>query len=102
MRLGATAAAGVAIAALAVLQQGKAVGVLLGVVLVILNGLLMYRERLRSSLAVAIQEEFDCMVFQLVWNDLLVSRRPTGQQIAAAARGYDGGQQHRGGACGAC
>jgi len=61
-----------------------------GVILLFANGLLMYRERRRTAIAASIQESFDCSVFDLPWNDLSVRRRPSGQEIAAAAERYKG------------
>ncbi len=80
VRLGAAAAIGVVAALLSVLHQGKAIGVIAGIFLLFVNGLLMYRERRHTSLAVATQEDFG--------NDVLLRRRPTGQEIAAAAHRF--------------
>lgn len=92
VRLGAATATGAVVAVLSLFYPGKAIGVIAGIGLLFLNGLLMYRERRRTALAVAIQEDFDCLVLQLPWNDVLLPRRPTGQEIAAAAHRYDGGR----------
>ena len=90
-RFGAMAALGVTvgIVSLAVGSEG-AVGWIGGVVLLFANGLLMYHERRRVGLAVAVQEAFDCEVFRLDWNDAAVRRRPAGQEIARAAARYNG------------
>lgn len=90
VRLGATVALGVLASGISLVNQGKSIGVLAGVTLLFLNGSLMYRERRRSALAVAIQEDFDCLVLQLPWNEVLLRRRPTGQEIVSAADRYDG------------
>lgn len=85
-----TVGIGVLAATASLSNQGKSIGVIAGLLLLFVNGALMYRERRRGGLAVSVQEDFDCMVFQLPWNDVLLRRRPTGQEIAAAADHYDG------------
>lgn len=92
-RLLAMAVLGLAISALSLATvDDDPVGSIGGLLLLFVNGLLMYRERRRADLAVAIQEAFDCSVFGLEWNDILVRQRPPGQQIAHAARRYSGGR----------
>lgn len=90
IRASAAVALGALAASLSLLRQGKSIGVVAGIALLFLNGLLMHRERRRAALAAAIQEDFDCLVLQLPWNDVLFRHRPTGQEIASAAARYAG------------
>lgn len=91
LRLGSVAVLSVLISAVALAQDDRgAIGSVGGVVLLFVNGLLMYRERRRVGLAVAVQESFDCSVFCLDWNDVTVRQHPSGQQIAQAAERYTG------------
>lgn len=91
LRLAAMAVVGlvVCVASLATGSAGS-FGWLSGVLLLFVNAALMYRERRRVALAVSVQEAFDCKVFRLEWNDTVVRRRPTGQEIAKAAERYTG------------
>ena len=90
-RLGAVAVLGLLIAVLALVVGGDgASGAVGGFALLFVNGLLMYQERRRVDLAVAVQEAFDCSVFGLEWNDVVVRAHPSGQQIAQAAERYLG------------
>jgi hypothetical protein len=62
-RFGAMAFLGVVVAVISLATGNEgAVGSVGGVVLLFANGLLMYRERRRVSLAVSVQEFFDCSV----------------------------------------
>jgi hypothetical protein len=91
LRLGAVAVLGLLIAVLALSVGGDgAIGAVGGFALLFVNGLLMYQERRRVNLAVAVQEAFDCSVFCLEWNDVTVRAHPSGQQIAQAAERYSG------------
>lgn len=92
-RLSAMALLGLAISVLSLASlDDDPVGSIGGFLLLFINGVLMYRERRRADLAVTIQEAFDCSVFGLEWNDILVRNRPAGQMIAEAARRYAGGR----------
>ena len=92
IRLVGVAVVAVALATASLVQNddAKAIGAIGGVILLFGDGLLMYRERRRTGLAVSIQETFDCSVFGLTWNDLAVRSRPSGQQVAKAAARYAG------------
>ncbi len=92
VRFGAVAGVGASVGAISLFNQGQAIGAVAGILLLFANALLMYRERRRIALAVSIQEEFDCLVLQLPWNDIVVRRRPSRQAIAAAADRYKGGR----------
>lgn len=86
---------GVAVSALTLANtEDDPVGFVGGGVLLFVNSALMYRERRRTDLAITIQETFDCSVFGLEWNDVLVRQRPPGQQIAQAASRYSGSRIH--------
>jgi hypothetical protein len=65
-------------------------GAIGGIVLLFVNALFMYRERRRVSFAVSVQESFDCEIFDLPWNNVLVKRRPSGQMISHFAAKYTG------------
>lgn len=94
-RFGAMAFLGVVVAVISLATGNEgAVGSVGGVVLLFANGLLMYRERRRVSLAVSVQEFFDCSVFDLGWNDAVVRQRPSGQDVAKASARYTGSRAH--------
>jgi hypothetical protein len=94
IRFAAAVIVGGVVAGLALSHHNSPIGAGLGIAALFGNGLLMYRERRRAELAAAIQEDFDCTVFQLPWNDIVTRRHPTGQQIASAAERYTGGRTH--------
>lgn len=95
LRVVGMAVLGLALSVLSMLQSGRtAVGTIGGVLLLLANAALMYRERRCTATALSVQETFDCSVFQLPWNDLSVRRRPSGQEIARAAERYEGDRIH--------
>ena len=63
-------------------------GVISIFVLVVDQWALESSERDLKSLAAGIQEEFDCDVFQLQWNDELVPKHPSRESILANAEYY--------------
>ncbi|WP_157180029.1 MULTISPECIES: S-4TM family putative pore-forming effector [Rhodococcus] len=90
-RLGAVAVLGVVVAVVSLtVDDDGLVGSVGGLVLLFINGILMYRERRQIDLAVSVQESFDCSIFDLAWNDVAFKHRPSGQQIARAADRYSG------------
>ncbi len=90
IRLGMMLVLGVVAASFALAHKHSPITPAVGIGAFFGNLVLMNRERRRGHLAAAIQEEFDCTVFQLSWNDIAVRCRPARQQIAFAAERYTG------------
>ena len=95
LRLAGVVALGVTVCGVSLVAGGEgALGWVGGGLLLFTTVLLAYHERNRVETAVSVQETFDCEVFGLDWNDVVVRRRPTGQEIAKAAALYKG-SRHR-------
>lgn len=79
----------VSISAISLLKMtDHAVGTIGGFALLFCQAFIEWRGRQKVAVAVSIQEQFDCTVYQIPWNEVLVRNRPSGQQIARAAERY--------------
>lgn len=75
-------------------RDGGMIGTAGGILLLFLNAAAAHLQQRRSEFAASVQEAFDCDIFQLNWNDTLLLRRPSGQEVALVAERY-AGSRHR-------
>ena len=71
-------------------EAAAPVGVIGGVIVLALSLTAGHRQRATGDLAVAIQEKFDTLVFQIPWNPLCVRHLPTAHEVASAGDAYEG------------
>lgn len=93
LRFAAIALTAVVLAGVSIAQLSNvAVGTIGGLLVLLLQILFTWQERQKILLASSIQEQFDTSVYQLPWNEVLVRRRPNGQEVVRAAARYTGGR----------